>query len=251
VLQNKLLRLHLVASARPHPSDDFTSWCCCPRVLVFFLLTSLDFTRFSVGRAGARPARQPQSVPQRTARDEGDRAHGHHHRVLLRHVAWLLRALRRLRMVSVSHQPVSVHDHCPGYRRATRVPCPRVSIPVLRSSCMFTFSVTHNIPDVIQSFSLVSWCPSASCPVPRSLSAFFFWLGYSNSTLNPVLVLLLPDLLKLITGPCSPSSSGSAIQTRRSIRFFTPYSTSTSAARFSSSSTTQRAKVRPHPSVRY
>jgi len=23
--------------------------------------------------------------------------------------------------------------------------------------------------------------------VPRSLSAFFFWLGYSNSALNPVL----------------------------------------------------------------
>jgi len=37
------------------------------------------------------------------------------------------------------------------------------------------------------------WCPSTTCPVPRSLSAFFFWLGYSNSTVNPILYAIFND----------------------------------------------------------
>jgi len=30
-----------------------------------------------------------------------------------------------------------------------------------------------------------SWC--STCYVPRQLEAFFFWLGYANSSVNPIL----------------------------------------------------------------
>ena len=30
-----------------------------------------------------------------------------------------------------------------------------------------------------------SWC--SSCYIPRQLDAFFFWLGYANSSVNPIL----------------------------------------------------------------
>src|SRR6218665_1868610 len=36
------------------------------------------------------------------------------------------------------------------------------------------------------------WCP-VSCHVPRKLEAFFFWLGYSNSSMNPILYTLFND----------------------------------------------------------
>lgn len=36
------------------------------------------------------------------------------------------------------------------------------------------------------------WCPNA-CHVPRGLEAFFFWLGYTNSSMNPVLYTLFND----------------------------------------------------------
>jgi hypothetical protein len=35
-------------------------------------------------------------------------------------------------------------------------------------------------------------CPD-SCPVPRELDALFFWLGYANSTINPVLYTIFND----------------------------------------------------------
>ena len=35
-------------------------------------------------------------------------------------------------------------------------------------------------------YVLHGWCPD-SCPVPRELDAFLFWLGYSNSSVNPIL----------------------------------------------------------------
>jgi len=44
-----------------------------------------------------------------------------------------------------------------------------------------------------------SWCNV--CSVPRALDAFFFWLGYSNSSINPIqrqLILLLVLLLLLL-----------------------------------------------------
>ena len=56
-------------------------------------------------RAGPRTSRQSQSFPQRAEGDEGDGADGDHHRVLLWNVARLLRAVRRVRMVSANHMP--------------------------------------------------------------------------------------------------------------------------------------------------
>jgi len=38
-----------------------------------------------------------------------------------------------------------------------------------------------------------SWCPSSVCSVPRALDAFFFWLGYSNSSINPILYTIFND----------------------------------------------------------
>lgn len=37
-------------------------------------------------------------------------------------------------------------------------------------------------------------CPD--CPVPRELDAFFFWLGYSNSSVNPILYTIFNDDFK-------------------------------------------------------
>lgn len=36
-----------------------------------------------------------------------------------------------------------------------------------------------------------SWC--RVCSVPRALDAFFFWLGYSNSSINPILYTIFND----------------------------------------------------------
>ena len=33
----------------------------------------------------------------------------------------------------------------------------------------------------------------ADCPIPRALDAFFFWLGYSNSAVNPILYTIFND----------------------------------------------------------
>jgi len=38
-----------------------------------------------------------------------------------------------------------------------------------------------------------SWCPNNVCSVPRALDAFFFWLGYSNSSINPILYTIFND----------------------------------------------------------
>jgi len=38
-----------------------------------------------------------------------------------------------------------------------------------------------------------SWCPSNVCSVPRALDAFFFWLGYANSGINPILYTIFND----------------------------------------------------------
>src|SRR6218665_2243567 len=35
------------------------------------------------------------------------------------------------------------------------------------------------------------WCPG--CAVPRELEAFFFWLGYSNSSINPILYTIFNE----------------------------------------------------------
>ena len=35
------------------------------------------------------------------------------------------------------------------------------------------------------------WCKG--CSVPRGLEAFFFWLGYANSTINPILYTIFND----------------------------------------------------------
>ena len=49
-----------------------------------------------------------------------------------------------------------------------------------------------------------SWCPEQVCVVPRELEAFFFWLGYANSIVNPILYTVFNDdfrkaFLKLLT----------------------------------------------------
>lgn len=36
-----------------------------------------------------------------------------------------------------------------------------------------------------------SWCPK--CPIPRIIDSFFFWLGYANSSMNPVLYTIFND----------------------------------------------------------
>ncbi|ELU14928.1 hypothetical protein CAPTEDRAFT_138860 [Capitella teleta] len=36
------------------------------------------------------------------------------------------------------------------------------------------------------------WCPE-KCPIPRELDAFFFWLGYSNSSINPILYTIFNE----------------------------------------------------------
>lgn len=36
-----------------------------------------------------------------------------------------------------------------------------------------------------------AWCPNL--PIPRTLDAFFFWLGYANSAMNPILYTIFND----------------------------------------------------------
>ena len=36
-----------------------------------------------------------------------------------------------------------------------------------------------------------AWC--TNCPIPRELDAFFFWLGYSNSSVNPILYTIFNE----------------------------------------------------------
>jgi len=42
-------------------------------------------------------------------------------------------------------------------------------------------------------YVIQSWCPVAACSVPRALEAFFFWLGYSNSSINPILYTIFNE----------------------------------------------------------
>lgn len=43
-------------------------------------------------------------------------------------------------------------------------------------------------------YVVASWCPSEVCPpLPRTLDAFLFWLGYSNSSVNPILYTIFNE----------------------------------------------------------
>jgi hypothetical protein len=43
-------------------------------------------------------------------------------------------------------------------------------------------------------YVVASWCPSTVCPpLPRTLDAFLFWLGYSNSSVNPILYTIFNE----------------------------------------------------------
>ena len=49
-------------------------------------------------------------------------------------------------------------------------------------TCWFGFFTTYVIH---------SWC--TSCKIPREVDAFFFWLGYSNSSMNPILYAIFNE----------------------------------------------------------
>ena len=117
-----------------------------------------------LGRAGPRSPRESEPVPQRAAGDEGDRAHGDYHRVLLRHVGRVLQPLRRLRMVSVSHLPRPTHDLCPISTSSLGVRCTSVSPRSPRSITR----LSHGAP---LSLSVPWQCPSATCPGPPTVTS--------------------------------------------------------------------------------
>ena len=61
-------------------------------------------------------------------------------------------------------------------------------------------------------------CPD-SCPVPRELDALFFWLGYANSTINPILYTIFNDdfrrAFQKILGCYSKNSQANVMSMKR------------------------------------